>query len=108
MAYVITQKCVDERYGECVDVCPVDCIHPVDLEGKPYMVIDPEVCIDCGVCLTECPIGAIVDTPQMAPGDAELNATLAPKAIQWEKEHGKVPTRPPNEPPHRPDNRLVH
>lgn len=108
MPYVITQKCADERYAECVDVCPVDCIHPVDLEGKPYMVIDPEVCIECDACLPECPVGAIVSSAAEDPAAAELNAQLTPKAKEWEARHGRAPARPNNDPPHRPDNKLVH
>ncbi len=42
MPYVITEKCLGEQYGDCVDVCPVECIHPVEHEGKPFMVIDPD------------------------------------------------------------------
>ena len=60
MPYVITNKCLGERYAACVDVCPVECIHPGDYQGQEFMIIDPEVCIDCGACLPECPIGAIV------------------------------------------------
>ena len=59
MPHVITENCLGEHYGGCADVCPVDCIRPVDREGKPLMAIDPDVCIDCGVCLPECPVGAI-------------------------------------------------
>ena len=107
MTFVITQKCLGERYGECVQVCPVDCIHPIEQEGKPFMIIDPQVCIDCGVCVPECPIGAIVSSAGEAPADAELAARLAPAAIEYEKQHGKLPTRPPNDPPRRPENKLV-
>ncbi len=107
MSYVITEKCLGERYAECVDVCPVDCIHPIEHEGKPFMVIDPHVCIVCGVCLPECPIGAIVASEAEAPSDADLNARLAPQSIEYEKAHGKAPARPPNEPPRRPENKLV-
>ncbi|MBI3298345.1 MAG: ferredoxin family protein [Elusimicrobia bacterium] len=107
MAFVITSKCLDERYAACVDVCPVDCIHPIEHENKPYMVIDPDVCIDCGVCVPECPIGAIVGSPGEAPADAEVNRKLAPQAIAYEKEHGKAAVRQPNEPPRRSDNKLV-
>jgi len=56
MPYVISEKCVGVCDQACVDVCPCDCIHgPVD--GQ--MVIDPEVCIDCGACLPVCPVDAI-------------------------------------------------
>lgn len=107
MPYVITQKCLGERYAECVDVCPVDCIHPVEHEGKPYMVIDPEVCIDCTLCLAECPIGAIVGSAAEDPPAAELNKRLTPQAKEFEAKNGKVSPRQPNEPPRRPDNKLV-
>lgn len=107
MSFVITGKCLGERYAECVDVCPVDCIHPIDHEGKPFMIIDPDVCIDCGVCLPECPIGAIVASVDEAPEDAKLNAALAPAALAFEKAHGKAAPRPPNDPPRRPENKLV-
>lgn len=106
MAFVITEKCLGERYAACVDVCPVECIHPVEHQGKPFMVIDPDVCIDCGVCLPECPITAIVGSAAEAPGDAELNRSLTPQAIAFEKEHGKAAPRPPNEPPRRLENKL--
>jgi ferredoxin len=61
MTYVITDICLGERYATCVSVCPVDCIKPGEYQGEEFMVILPEVCIDCGLCLPECPIGAIVD-----------------------------------------------
>jgi ferredoxin len=107
MPYVITEKCLDEQYADCVDVCPVDCIHPVPHNGKPFMVIDPDVCIDCGVCLPECPIGAIVASVDEAPADAELNKSLTPASKEYEEKNGKVTPRPPNDPPHRADNKLV-
>src|SRR5438445_11237059 len=60
MAHVIGEGCLGEVYAACVDVCPVECIHPGDCKNEKFMIIDPEVCIDCGVCLPECPIGPIV------------------------------------------------
>ncbi|WP_043665225.1 indolepyruvate ferredoxin oxidoreductase subunit alpha [Streptomyces xylophagus] len=60
MAYVINEKCIDELDGSCVDVCPVDCIY----EGLVKRYIQPDECIDCGACLTECPVSAIT-----APAD---------------------------------------
>jgi ferredoxin len=63
MAYVITDRCVDEKNMSCVDVCPVDCIHPVEgdpnYEGAPQLYIDPVECIDCSACVPECPVEAI-------------------------------------------------
>jgi NAD-dependent dihydropyrimidine dehydrogenase PreA subunit len=63
MTYVITEPCIDVKDTACVDVCPVDCIHPTsnedDFENVHQLYIDPEECIDCGVCEPECPVEAI-------------------------------------------------
>jgi ferredoxin len=55
MTYVVTDECVKCKYTTCVEVCPVDCFY----EGELMLVINPDECIDCGVCEPECPIGAI-------------------------------------------------
>mgnify|MGYP000072974236 CR=1 FL=1 len=55
MTYIVDDACVKCKYTDCVDVCPVDCF----LEGPEFLVIDPNGCIDCGVCEPECPAGAI-------------------------------------------------
>lgn len=55
MAYVVTEKCIKCKYTDCVEVCPVDCFY----EGDNMLVINPDECIDCGVCEPECPIEAI-------------------------------------------------
>ena len=55
MTYVVTESCVKCKYTDCVDVCPVDCFK----EGPNFIVIDPDECIDCGVCVPECPVDAI-------------------------------------------------
>lgn len=55
MAYVVTESCIKCKYTDCVSVCPVDCFY----EGKNMLVINPDECIDCGVCEPECPIEAI-------------------------------------------------
>jgi ferredoxin len=57
MAYVVTEKCINCKYSDCVAVCPVECFY----EGPNLVVIDPEECIDCGLCVPECPIGAIYE-----------------------------------------------
>ena len=63
MTYVITQPCVGVKDGSCVDVCPVDCIHPAagesDYEQYDQLYINPDECIDCGACEPECPVEAI-------------------------------------------------
>lgn len=57
MTYVVTENCIKCKYTDCVDVCPVDCFH----EGPNFLVIDPEECIDCTLCVPECPAEAIFD-----------------------------------------------
>jgi ferredoxin len=65
LAYVITAPCVGEKFGECVDVCPVDCI----VEGDDQFFIDPDICIDCGACQAVCPVEAIFHEEEMLPED---------------------------------------
>lgn len=55
MTYVVTDNCIMCKYTDCVEVCPVDCFY----EGENMLVINPDECIDCGVCEPECPIDAI-------------------------------------------------
>ncbi len=63
MAHVIGETCIGTKQAACVDVCPVDCIHPrkdeADFEKYDMLYIDPEVCIDCGACEPACPVQAI-------------------------------------------------
>jgi ferredoxin len=63
MTYVIAQPCIGQKNTSCVDVCPVDCIHPTPGEpgfGEAEMLhIDPTECIDCGVCAEACPEDAV-------------------------------------------------
>ena len=103
MPYVITEKCLGEQYASCVAVCPVDCIHQGNYKGELFMIIDPEVCIDCGQCLPECPINAIVASADEAPEYAKINAELTSEF----KTHPKVPERSKSDPPRKPGNKLV-
>jgi ferredoxin len=63
MAYIIAEPCIGTKDTACVEVCPVDCIHPTkDEEGfdaAKQLYIDPETCIDCGACEPVCPVTAI-------------------------------------------------
>tara|TARA_A100001037_G_C15138737_1_gene632565 strand:- start:2081 stop:2392 length:312 start_codon:yes stop_codon:yes gene_type:complete len=102
MTFVIGEKCLGERYATCVDVCPVDCIHPGDYQDQVFMIIDPEECIDCGVCLPECPIDAILETEDDDPEWTQINADLAPDFSSNEP----VEPRAANDPPKRPENKL--
>lgn len=84
MPHVITTRCVDVKDQSCVEVCPVDCIHPasrIDGQGAfdaaPQLYIDPTVCIDCGACVAECPVSAIFmddEVPEELSGALETNA----------------------------------
>ncbi|MBI2306556.1 MAG: ferredoxin family protein [Rhodocyclales bacterium] len=79
MTYVVTENCIKCKYTDCVDVCPVDCFR----EGPNMLVIDPSECIDCTLCVPECPAEAIFaedDVPDAQKAFIELNAELAK---QW-------------------------
>ena len=61
--YIIAEPCIGTKDTACVDVCPVDCIHPrkdeADFAAAEMLYIDPDTCIDCGLCVDECPVTAI-------------------------------------------------
>ena len=76
MTYVVTESCIKCKYTDCVDVCPVDCFR----EGPNMLVIDPDECIDCAVCIPECPVNAIYaeeDVPDGQKHFYDLNVELA-------------------------------
>jgi ferredoxin len=74
MTFVVTDNCIKCKYMDCVEVCPVDCFY----EGDNMLVINPDECIDCGVCEPECPAEAIVpDTQPGLESWLKLNAEYA-------------------------------
>ncbi|MEO8936334.1 MAG: ferredoxin FdxA [Burkholderiaceae bacterium] len=76
MTFVVTEACIRCKYTDCVDVCPVDAF----CEGPNFLVIDPDLCIDCAVCVPECPVNAIYaeeDVPGNQQDFTSLNAELA-------------------------------
>ena len=76
MTHVVTESCIQCRYTDCVDVCPVDCFR----EGPNFLSIDPDECIDCAVCVAECPVNAIFaeeDVPADQQKFIQLNIDLA-------------------------------
>ena len=79
MTHVVTEACIRSQYTDCVAVCPVECFH----EGPNFLVIDPEVCIDCGVCIPECPVEAIVEQKELRPDQAEYLALNAQLSAVW-------------------------
>ena len=104
MTHVVTEACINCKYTDCVDVCPVDCFK----EGPNFLTIDPDECIDCAVCIPECPVGAIYaeeDVPANEQHMIKLNAELArlpnwksitkrkdalPDAEDWKDKTGKL------------------
>lgn len=70
MTYVVNETCIKCKHTDCVTVCPVDCFK----EGENMLIIDPDECIDCGVCVPECPIEAIV---------TDNNETRFSNGIDW-------------------------
>ena len=104
MTHVVTEACIRCKYTDCVDVCPVDCFH----EGPNFLAIDPDECIDCAVCIPECPVNAIFaeeDLPKDQLHMVALNAELVqlgwpvisrrksalPDAEDWKDKTGKLP-----------------
>lgn len=76
MTFVVTEKCIRCKYTDCVEVCPVDCFH----EGPNFLVINPEECIDCTLCVPECPVEAIyaeADLPDIYQQYLHLNLELS-------------------------------
>lgn len=69
MTFVVTDKCIKCKYTDCAEVCPVDCFY----EGENMLVINPDECIDCGVCEPECPIEAIEQESESNLQWLELN-----------------------------------
>src|SRR6476646_10949141 len=71
MTFVITDPCINTKDTACVDVCPVDCIHPrkdePEFDQATILYIHPEECIDCGACVPACPVAAIYDSPESTP-----------------------------------------
>jgi ferredoxin len=84
MPFVITDPCIGTKDSACVDVCPVDCIHPRKDEPEfaqtTMLYIHPDECIDCGACVPACPVAAIYDSPESTPdsqkGLVEANAVF--------------------------------
>ncbi len=102
MTHVVTENCIKCKYTDCVDVCPVDCFR----DGPNMLAIEPDECIDCAVCVPECPVNAIYseeEVPQDQKQFIALNAELAKKwpaitevkhptgdADEWKEVKGKA------------------
>jgi ferredoxin len=79
MTYVVGENCIKCKYTDCVDVCPVDCFH----EGPNFLVIDPEECIDCTLCVPECPANAIYADDDLPSDQAAFLALNEELSRQW-------------------------
>ena len=77
MTFLVTEDCINCKYTECVEVCPVDCFY----EGENMLVIHPDECIDCGVCEPECPADAII-----ADTDAKFTQRLLDINTKWSEQ----------------------
>jgi ferredoxin len=76
MPFVVTENCINCKYTDCVDICPVDAFY----EGPNFMVIDARECIDCALCPSQCPVGAIMQetaVPESQRAFIRLNRELA-------------------------------
>ena len=92
MTHVVTESCIRCKYTDCVDVCPVDCFR----EGPNMLVIDPDECIDCAVCIPECPVNAIYaeeDVPPDQMNFIKLNVELSQQA-GWKPLIARKPAPP--------------
>jgi ferredoxin len=92
MAYIVTESCIKCKYTDCVDVCPVDCFR----EGPNFLVIDPDECIDCTLCVAECPVNAIYpedEVPESQKHFIKINQELS-KNQNWKPITTKVEAYP--------------
>ena len=90
MAYVVIENCIKCKYQDCVEVCPVDCFY----EGANFLVINPEECIDCGVCEPECPAEAIC--PDSDPRATQTINTAKFQETTWAEFNRNYATKWPN------------
>lgn len=90
MTYVVADACVKCKFTDCVDVCPVDCFH----EGPNFLVIDPEECIDCTLCVAECPAEAIFAEDDVPDDQREYIALNAELSKVWKIIYERKPAPP--------------
>jgi ferredoxin len=102
MTYLVTENCIKCKHTDCVEVCPVDCFY----EGPNFLAINPDECIDCGVCVPECPINAIIEDTNLdhdIPFWVDINKRLSskwpnitkkksalPDAVEWNGKPNKI------------------
>lgn len=79
MTYLVTDNCIKCKHTDCVTVCPVDCFY----EAENFLAIDPDVCIDCGVCVPECPANAIVADSELPGEERERWDDINRTVVSW-------------------------
>ncbi len=79
MTHVVTESCIKCKFTDCVDVCPVDCFK----EGPNMLIIDPDECIDCAVCIPECPVDAIFAEEDLPDNQKHFTAINAELSRSW-------------------------
>jgi ferredoxin len=79
MAFIVGENCIKCKFQDCVTVCPVDCFHV----GPNMLVIDPAECIDCSVCVPECPADAIFAEEDLPKDQEEFIAINAELSKKW-------------------------
>ena len=91
MTFVVLENCIKCKYTDCVEVCPVDCFH----EGPNMLVIDPDECIDCGACISECPVGAIFEETEVPENLIHWIEKNEDEAVDAEPAEGMSPVLGP-------------
>ena len=81
MTYVVTENCIGCKHTDCIEVCPVDCFY----EGENFIAINPDECVDCGLCGIECPVDAIVSESELPQAKFHLLALNAELSRTWPK-----------------------
>lgn len=79
MTYVVTNNCISCKHTNCVDICPADAFH----EGKNFLAINPEECVDCGLCVPECPEEAIVPESELDNSNIHFLVLNEKLSQQW-------------------------
>ncbi|MEX1197852.1 MAG: ferredoxin FdxA [Pseudohongiellaceae bacterium] len=79
MTFVVSENCIKCKHTDCVEVCPVDCFY----EGPNMLVIHPDECIDCALCVPECPVDAIFDEDELPQKEAEFLQINAELCEHW-------------------------
>ena len=98
MTYVIAEPCIGQKDNSCVEVCPIDCIHPTpdepDYDSVEMLYIDPDECIDCDACVEACPVDACFAEDQL-PSEWAKYAPINAEYLKPSPESPHANTTPP-------------